>query len=547
VVITKADAQLRIAKGPAIARSGVDVSPLNDLLETEGISMKPLFGSEERILGRTASLMKETGEAIPDLSVYYHVEASDERLDELAERFRQLDVVEAAYVTPPGELPLWIDVEREVPMETNLGEPTAKTPNFTPRQVYLGPAPAGIDANYAWTLGGGRGAGVRVMDCEWGWNFTHEGLLQNSLGILVGTGTSDLHSENHGTAVVGVIGADDNAFGVTGIAPEAQVGAAAFSKPYAQVIMEAADKLGAGDIILLEIHLPGPRFNFQSRPDQRGYIAIEWWPHLFAAIRYAVSKGVIVVEAAGNGAENLDDPIYNTRPAVFPTSWTNPFNPANPSSDAVLVGAGAPPQGTHGRDHGPDRSRLDFSNYGARVDCQGWGREVTSTGGYYDQPGDLQDGSNKNLWYTDQFSGTSSASPVIVGALACAQGVLRGQGGTLLNSATARNVLQITGSPQQDAPGRPATQRIGNRPNLAQLITAVADVWQNDKTVIRTHAKVGSQMAWALLSGSNWLSVRPSSPDGVSNVFQILCEALAKNRKVDVYIRHGQIEQATLK
>jgi len=51
----------------------------------------------------------------------------------------------------------------------------------------------------------------------------------------------------------------------------------------------------------------------------------------------------------------------------------------------------------------------------------------------------------------------------------------------LLNSATARTVLQNTGSPQQDAPGRQATQRIGNRPNLAQLIPAV--VKQNDKTV----------------------------------------------------------------
>ncbi|MDD4249292.1 MAG: hypothetical protein PHT13_09280, partial [Methanosarcina sp.] len=110
MVITKPDAQLRIDKGPASARNGVDVSPLNNLLEIEGISMKPLFGlSEERISDRTASLMKETGEAIPDLSVYYYVEAPDERLDELAEKFMQLDVVEAAYVKPAGELPLWID------------------------------------------------------------------------------------------------------------------------------------------------------------------------------------------------------------------------------------------------------------------------------------------------------------------------------------------------------------------------------------------------------------------------------------------------------
>ena len=38
---------------------------------------------------------------------------------------------------------------------------------------------------------------------------------------------------------------------------------------------------------------------------------------------------------------------------------------------------------------------------------QGWGWEVTSTG-----YGDLQGGSDKNRWYTDQFNGTSSASPI---------------------------------------------------------------------------------------------------------------------------------------
>jgi hypothetical protein len=84
------------------------------------------------------------------------------------------------------------------------------------------------------------------------------------------------------------------------------------------------------------------------------------------------------------------------------------------------VGAGAPPPGTHGRDHGPDRSRLDFSNHGSAVDAQGWGREVT-TCGY----GDLQGGGDEDRWYSDTFSGTSSASPVVVGTLACVQGILK--------------------------------------------------------------------------------------------------------------------------
>ena len=214
---------------------------------------------------------------------------------------------------------------------------------------------------------------------------------------------------NHGTAVLGEFSGDRNPIGITGICPDANVRAISHGTlGSAAAIRRAADLLGAGDIILLEMHRPGPRHNFASRDDQLGYIAVEWWPDDFAAIVYATSRGIIVVEAAGNGAENLDDALYNTRPAGFPSTWVNPFRRA-PDSGAVIVGAGAPPPNTHGRDHGPDRSRLDFSNYGACVDTQGWGREVTSCG-----YGDLQGGSNEDLWYTDIFSGTSSASPIQV-------------------------------------------------------------------------------------------------------------------------------------
>jgi hypothetical protein len=47
------------------------------------------------------------------------------------------------------------------------------------------------------------------------------------------------------------------------------------------------------------------------------------------------------VEAGGNGAENLDDIIYKTRPPDFPANWTNPFNRNNRDSGAIVVGANA--------------------------------------------------------------------------------------------------------------------------------------------------------------------------------------------------------------
>ena len=374
IIMAKPEAELRATHEGLTSASGLDVSSLANLLSDEGISIQPLFGNEDRLRAEANAMMMAPGissDELPDLSVFYHVQASDDRLEELAAKLRRQPQIEAAYVKPPVELAqtgVKLQLEGETQdinqMMPAMEDAPPVTPNFVARQAYLNAAPVGIDAVYAWTQAGGRGAGVRVIDCEWGWRFTHEDLLQNQGGVVVGAGLVDDGTNsaanldrrrviNHGTAVAGEISGDVNTFGITGIAPDAQISAAAFSLPTAQVIRAAADRLSPGDIILLEIHRAGPRFNFAGRADQRGYVGIEWWPDDFAAIRYASNKGVMVVEAAGNGAENLDDPIYNVRPAGFPATWRNPFNRANPQCGAVMVGAGAPPPGTHGRNHGP--------------------------------------------------------------------------------------------------------------------------------------------------------------------------------------------------
>lgn len=423
-----------------------------------GARLVPLFGAtEERAAAASASVP-----GAPDLSVFYKVEAPDAELDALAARLAAAAGVVAAYVKPAAEPP--VAPATTAPLG---GDAPPATPSFAANQFYLEAAPGGVDARYAWTRSGGRGANVRVIDVEGAWRFSHEDLTANQGGVVGGTQSTAMVWRNHGTAVVGVIGGDDNGVGVTGISPDANTRAISIfgsGQSSSKAIRDAADKLGAGDVLLIELHRAGPRNAFAARDDQDGYIAVEWWEDDFAAIAYATAKGVIVVEAAGNGDENFDDPIYSTRPAGFPASWTNPFNRANRDSRAILVGAGAPPPGTHGRDHGPDRSRLSFSNYGAAVDVQGIGREVTTTG-----YGDLQGGGNEDLWYTDVFSGTSSSSPIVVGVLACAQGALRAASKPALTPATARNLLRTTGSPQQDAPGRPATQRIGRRPDLRAI------------------------------------------------------------------------------
>ncbi len=468
IVVVRPDAHLRSAGTTVASASGSNVSGLNSLLKNYKASFAPLFGSEARSSNLNVAAAAAFENAGINAATFYKVDTTD-NLNKVAEALLNEGMVEAAFVKPPAEPPVIID-EKMAPPDMSVDAPPT-TPNFVSRQIYLNPAPAGIDALYAWTLSGGKGDNVRIIDVEGAWNFTHEDLIVNQGGVIGGIPSTDTAWRYHGTAVTGEFGGDENAIGITGICPNANTRAISIfgtGQSSSKAIVDAANALSAGDIILIELHRAGPRFNFAGRADQKGYIAVEWWPDDYAAILYATSKGVIVVEAGGNGAENLSDAFYNTKGPGFPASWKNPFNTANPTSNAVLVGAGAPPPGTHGRDNGPDRSRLDFSNYGARVDCQGWGREVT-TCGY----GDLQGGSNENFWYTDTFSGTSSASPIIVGALGSIQGRLKNRSKPLLTPVSARNLLRTTGSPQQDAPGRPASQRIGNRPNLKQAFTTL--------------------------------------------------------------------------
>ena len=73
-------------------------------------------------------------------------------------------------------------------------------------------------------------------------------------------------------------------------------------------------------------------------------------------------------------------------------------------------------------------------------------------------------------------------------------------------------------------------------------------MWYSNRVVVRTHAKNGSRMAWAVIGGlGGWHRILPASPDGVTNVLTILSVALANSRRVDVYIKAGNIEQATLR
>ena len=462
-----------------VARPDVDAAAVERALEREGVRARPVFAETSERLRR--EVPGERGRA---LARYFRVYGTPRSLTGLARRLRRRGLIDAAFGTSEIGLPA---VPRY--MRPRQNPPPAITPNFTRFQRYLEPSPLGVDARYAWSIPGGRGGGVKIVDIEGGWRFSQEDLLQRQGGIIGGHALRDEGWVSHGTAVAGVLGGDRTRFGVTGVCPDATVfGFAAFDSlrrhDTADAIRLAARRLKPGDILLIELHKAGPRARVDPElTGAPGSIPIEWWPHNFEAIAEATARGILVVEAAGNGYEDLDDPIYDRPPGkgFARQGWRNPFNPAHRhDSGAIIVGAGAPPPGINtwdpdplnrAGDYGPAASRLDFSNYGRRVDVQAWGKAVT-TCGY----GTLQGGRyTKDRWYTGRFGGTSSAAAIVAGVLACLQGIRLRRKQPPLTPRAARRLLRRTGIQQSYTPAAASPERIGRLPDLRQLIAAMDD------------------------------------------------------------------------
>ncbi len=223
----------------------------------------------------------------------------------------------------------------------------------------------------------------------------------------------------------------------------------------AAALRRATRSLRAGDVLLIEVHLPGPHHPDDGSQD--GYLPVEYWEESFDAIRRAVDRGIYVVEAAGNGGEDLDHQDYRGR-----------LSRGARDSGAILVGGGASLWS------GTPHARMSWSNYGSRVDVQGWGEDVVTTGG-------TQREDYCNLWnpgvasrcYTRTFGGTSSASPIVTGAVACIAGAIRAAGRPPLAPRAMRELLVTTGTPQREGPfGGPELQ-IGPLPNIAAALTSL--------------------------------------------------------------------------
>lgn len=332
---------------------------------------------------------------------------------------------------------------------SNSQFPNVQNQDLESSQGYLDIAPGGMDVDYAWSLNGGGGANVRIIDIEYNWNLNQTDLKAATSNLLVyipGVDPDPTDDINHGTAVLGELVAANNGVGVTGIAYQARIGLinpqTSNTLDLPGAISKAAAFLDPGDVILIELQMIGPRYNPQTG---QGLVPVEFDSSVFGAIKRATQQGIVVIEPSTNGAENLDDPIYN-----------GAFDRNQRDSGAIMVGAGKPPSGT-------DRTPIKESDYGSRVDVQGWGKSITTCGF-----GDVRLGKGQNNWYTKVFGGTSGAAAMVAGAAAVLESVIKGQASPPLSPSGLRQLLTSTGSVQTGNLGR----HIGPRPNLRNAIAA---------------------------------------------------------------------------
>jgi len=463
-----------------------DAAALQALSAAWGLSFRPRISLPGGTLGALEDrAAAHSGRAQPDLGGIMAVTLAGDagELEAAGEALKTLAVVERANITvafpaPPADI-------------------TPTTPDYTAQQDYIG-GTIGVDAEYAWALGF-DGDGVRVADCEYGWNPDHEEF--EDLGVYVEAGQTipsiiyDYGYDSHGTAVWGEIGAHDGKYGVTGAAHGVQLaGYIEYSNEEGsrrpESIAQAIADSDVGDIVLLEMQVTGAG---------GGYGPAELDPDVWDVVRVGADAGVVIVAAAGNGSQNLDLSTYDDY-----TDWGD--------SGAIIVGAGSADS---------SHDRLYFSTYGSRVDVQGFGESVFTTGygGYAEHGGD------KNQRYTSTFGGTSSASPIVTSAAALLQQVAVTLSGVPLSSEEMRTLLIETGTPQGSG------GEIGPLPDVGAGILALADdnpiqvsidplpdFAEGDLPTLSASvdgADVGLELAWAVGDGTD---ADPFPDDGTYTV-----------------------------
>jgi major intracellular serine protease len=214
----------------------------------------------------------------------------------------------------------------------------------------------------AWQYSQGEGVKIAIIDT--GCDLNHSDLKENLLPgkNFVNSRQPPHDDSNHGTHLTGILCAQNNDYGIVGVAPKCKV-----------IPIKALNKDGVGDLrkVAQAIHWAvdeGADFISMSLGSPKKVPVIE------QAIQYATQKKVIVFCAAGNAGK--------TREIFYPAAYPD------------TIGVGAITE---------DFNRASFSCTGDDLDFLAPGVKILST---------IPDN-----WYA-LMSGTSQATPFVVGVCA---------------------------------------------------------------------------------------------------------------------------------
>ena len=384
-----------------------------DLAVADNLKFHPLIRLDQAKLNACMKKAAEnSGRKQPDLCAIMVVDGAKEKLQQVA-----LTLKDSLYVE-------WVEFERlgiEPPTMSCDADIAPITQDFSSDQDHFGPNP-GLNLLAFHAISDSRGQGVKIADCEYWFDGEHEDLC-NIIAEPGQTPHAGVFAEreiyvDHGTCSLGVVVGGVNGYGVNGISPEADAyffpewtdngfGGSNFRRTTA--IANAVATVDPGDIVLLEMQT----LQFEQLVPAEANTAV------WNIVRMASDMGVIVVAAAGNGDADLD--TFNAYQSLG-------------DSGAIIVGAGSANLG---------HNKLSFSSFGSRVNVQGWGRSVFTSGGTnITIAGDVRQS------YTPNFSGTSSASAMVAGVCALLQGHAKAMLGRALTPAEMREALTETGHPQ---------------------------------------------------------------------------------------------------
>jgi hypothetical protein len=413
-----------------------------------GLQVQPLFTRPAGELEREReAILQDLPDHLPlpaDLNHFLQIRSlGHEHSEWLVEALLQLPLTETAYAEPSPDS-----------LRATGGDLAPTTGQFEHIQLYRGPAPSGLGYDAYRNIVGARGPDLVVGHLEGSWHFGLEDACQVLTANVIGPQPTPLWAsfQDHGDAGAGILVADRNGFGMRGMNDAAQLVLATFQFGAANAISLCTAAAGLGDVL----------FSSFGWGIVGGTAPLDFYQAEFDAIYVATLAGITYCMSAGNSDQDLGDTnIYGTR-----------YVPTSPDSGGVIVGAG----------NSFDLNKIDFSNYGARVDCHAWGANIPTLG-----YGDLFDPGDVRQRYTLNYGGTSGAAPLVAGIAAALSNIVREQNDVQLTALQIRDLLRVVGTPQGS--GEP----IGPRPDLELLLAAHG---LPDGLQLQGDAQIGAQVSF---------------------------------------------------